>query len=214
MNTQEIIRRHIENDFREGKLVPGSPINEQALATRFKTSRTPVREALILLCAQDLVEIIPRTGIYVKKLNAQELIAMMEGLGELEGILARLAAERINDNIAKEIKAAIKLTDKFANSSDISQYQQANIRFHESIYQASGNPYIVEQTKTVRLKISGYRRHLFEKPGRLKKSHAEHKRVAEYILVGDSEKAAEAMRDHISAGGKAFADLILTNRLT
>ena len=213
MNTQQSIRKRIENEFREGKLVPGTALDERALATKFKTSRTPVREALLLLSAQGLIDIIPRTGIYVKKLTAYELIAMMEGLAELEGVLARLAAQRINTQCAKEIKDAIKQTEKFANAHDISNYQLANVQFHEAIYRASGNPYIVEQTKAVRLQISGYRRHLFEKPGRLKKSQIEHKAVAELILKGEADKAADAMREHISSGGKAFADLILTNKI-
>lgn len=213
MNIQQIVRKRIENEFREGKLIPGESLDERALANKFKTSRTPVREALLLLSAQGLVDIIPRTGIYVKKLKAQELIAMMEGLGELEGVLARLAAQRINDSYAKEIKAAIQQTEKYAKSQDITNYQVANVQFHEAIYKASGNPYIAEQTKAARLQISGYRRHLFEKPGRLKYSQIEHKKVAEYILNGEADKAAEAMRDHISSGGKAFADLILTNNL-
>ena len=55
--------------------MPGTAINEGALCVRFGASRTPVREALLLLAAKGLVEILPRSGIYVRQLEARELVA-------------------------------------------------------------------------------------------------------------------------------------------
>ena len=210
---QERIRVRVQHDIQTGKLSPGMPIDERALAVSFNASRTPVREALLLLSAHGLVEIVPRAGIYVRKLRASELVAMMEALGELEGVLARLAARRIGPSQRKELQSALDGTARCAKADDAAGYQEANAALHEVIYRASGNPFIVEQAQAVRLRISAYRGKLFEKPGRLDASQREHASVVAAILAGDADAAADAMRDHISVGGQAFADLVLANNL-
>lgn len=193
--------------------MPGMAIDEKAVAANFNTSRTPVREALLLLSVHGLVDIVPRTGIYVHKLSAGELVAMMEALGELEAVLARLAALRIGSAQRGELLLALGATADRAAAQDAAGYQQANAVLHEVIYRSSGNQFIVEQAKTVRRRISAYRGRLFERPERLTTSQAEHKKVVSFILSGQADGAAEAMREHISVGGSVFADLVLTNSL-
>lgn len=206
---QDRIRLALEEDLRSGQLQPGMAISEQALCARFTTSRTPVREALLLLAARGMVSIRPRAGIYVRHLDARELVAMMEGLAELEGVLARLAAHRINANQKERLANALEQTARCAEAGDSTGYERANVLLHDVIYEASGNAFIVEQAREVRLRIAPYRGKLFEQIKRLAGSHAEHEAVVQAILRGDSEAAAEAMRDHISAGGRVFADMIL-----
>lgn len=211
VNLQDQIRKQIEADIAAGVMQPGALIEEKRYAEAFNTSRTPIREALIVLSERGLVDIVPRTGIYVRKLQASELVAMMEALGELEGVLARLAARRIGSLQRAELLLALETTSNQEQAGDIYGYQVANASLHELIYQASGNPFIVEQARSVRLRIAAYRSRMFEKPGRLIASQREHEKIVHAILAGDANEAAEAMRDHISAGGRVFADLILEN---
>lgn len=211
VNLQDQIRKQIEADIAAGVMQPGALIEEKRYAEAFNTSRTPIREALIVLSERGLVDIVPRTGIYVRKLQASELVAMMEALGELEGVLARLAARRIGSLQRAELLLALETTSNQEQGGDIYGYQVANASLHELIYQASGNPFIVEQARSVRLRIAAYRGRMFEKPGRLTASQREHEKIVHAILAGDANEAAEAMRDHISAGGRVFADLILEN---
>lgn len=206
---QDRIRLALEQDLRSGSLLPGEAIDEQALCERFAASRTPVREALLLLSAKGLVSIRPRSGIYVSQMETRELIAMMEGVGELEGVVARLAATRINHEQKERLKEALGATRACADSADSVGYEKANARLHDLIYQSSGNAFLVEQTRDARLRVAPYRGKMFEKPERLLRSQAEHEAVVAAIIHGDSEAAAEAMRNHISAGGRAFADMVL-----
>lgn len=205
----ERIRLHVEGQINAAVLKPGQPIDERALAEQFGTSRTPVREALLVLQDRGLVDIVPRSGIQVHRPTAEELVAMMEALGELEGVLARLAALRADDVQRHELAQALATTADCADRKDSAAYESANAVLHAVIYRASANPFIVEQAQRVRLRIAAYRGRLFEKPGRLKASQQEHVQVVEAILAGDAVAAAEAMRDHISAGGRLFADLVL-----
>lgn len=204
------VRAALEEDLRAERLTPGMAINEGALAARFGASRTPVREALLVLVAKGLVEIRPRAGIYVRQLGTREIVAMMEGLAELEGVLARLAAGRINSALRAALQQALARTQTCAETGDATGYMAANTQLHELIYEASGNAFIVEQTRLVRQRIAPYRGPMFEKPGRLVRSQAEHAAVVGAICAGDAEAAAEAMRQHITAGGRALADIVLT----
>lgn len=206
---QDRIRLALEQDLRSGALQPGAPIDEQGLCERFGASRTPVREALLMLSAKGLVSILPRAGIYVQQLEPRELIAMMEGLAELEGVLARLAAQRIGEDAKRQLSEALARTEHFAQLADSVEYEKANALLHDLIYLSSGNSFIVQQTRDARLRVAPYRGKMFEKPERLLRSQAEHAAVVQAILAGDSLGAAEAMRNHISAGGRAFADMVL-----
>ena len=206
---QERIRQSLEDELRSGAMRPGDAIDEPALCERFGASRTPVREALLLLVAKGLVEIVPRSGIYVRRLDARELVAMMEGLAELEGVLARLAATRIHAQLRERLQVALAHTAACAQAQDAQGYVQANMQLHELIYEASGNDFIVEQTRLLRLRITPYRGRMFEKPGRLARSQQEHVAVVSAICAGQAEVAAEAMRQHICAGGSAFTDMVL-----
>lgn len=209
LSMQDRIRLALEQDLRSGALQPGAAIDEQALCERFQASRTPVREALLLLSAKGMVSILARVGIYVRQYDPRELVAMMEGLAELEGVLARLAARRINAEQRTQLQAALAQTAAHARAADSIGYEQANARLHDLIYQCSGNTFIVEQTQEARLRVAPYRGKMFEKPERLLQSQTEHETVVAAILAGHGEDAAEAMRNHISAGGRAFADMVL-----
>ena len=90
------------------ELLPGQMISETALAQQFGVSRTPVREALQQLAARDLVRIAPRQGVTVARLSISQVRAIMESVGELEALCAKLAARRVDDVLRKELDKAIE----------------------------------------------------------------------------------------------------------
>jgi DNA-binding GntR family transcriptional regulator len=207
---QDSIRQALEQDLRDGRLAPGMAIDEAALCSRFRVSRTPVREALLLLSARGLIDIAPRSGIFVRRLAPLEVVGMMEGLAELEAVLARLAAMRIADSQRSLLHAALERTGRSQRAQDPEAYALANAELHGLIYEAGGNAYVADLTRELRLRIAPYRRRLFDKPGRLQKSQAEHAAVVEAIVLGKPALAADLMRDHIWAGGQVLADALLS----
>ena len=100
------VTKKIEDDIVFGNLPPGTKLDEQELCDRYNVSRTPVREALKLLAADGLVEIRPRRGAIVPKIEPLVLCEMFEVMAELEGMCGRLAARRIQ---AQEKENLIKL---------------------------------------------------------------------------------------------------------
>jgi DNA-binding GntR family transcriptional regulator len=211
VNTPERIRGLIERDIADGVLPPGLPLDEKALAARFEVSRTPVREALLMLAARKLVAIVPRAGTFVYKPGPAELIALLEYLGELEGVAARLAAQRMSAAQRDELGTLHETASVLAQENDRPRYEEVNLALHQLIYAGSGNAVVRDEIDDARLRLANFRRNVFDQPGRLRVSCGEHDAIVRAIRAGDGEAAAHAMRDHIIGKGKAFADLVLAN---
>ena len=167
-----------------------------------------------MLAAQGLVHIAPRSGIYVRKATAGELIATLEALSELEAVLARLAARRATPEQHSELQTALDRCGECAEGNDRKGYEAANAVLHEAIYRSSGNAVLVEHTRSVRRTLAAYRQRGFDKPGRLASSQAEHVAIVLAICNGDDVAAAEAMRLHINVGADAMVSLVMASEGT
>lgn len=126
------------------ELKPGTVIVERELMNEFGVSRTPVREALIMLSQIGLVEMKPRIGTYVTQINIQSAKDAYEVKKDLEGLAAELAAKRAS---AQEIEELFKIIDRFAGYDIVEDYKlciQDDQRFHQLIRQASRNEMLIE----------------------------------------------------------------------
>lgn len=205
----ERIRLVLLQAIESGELLPGDAVDEKSLADRFGVSRTPVREALLTLAAQHLVRIVPRSGIHVHAPAAPELVSMLEALSELEAVVARLCALRMDPGQRDRMQRLAEATRKAAAAGDRHGYETENQRFHDALYEGCGNPVVVEQVRQLRLRLAAFRRKVRDQPGRLQSAAMEHDAVVTAIVDNDAERAAQAMREHIIAKGRAFADMLL-----
>ncbi len=211
LNTPERLRLALLDDIEQGVLRAGELIDEKALAAKYGVSRTPIREALLMLAAQKLVVVMPRAGSVVLKPSAAELIALLEYMGELEGVAARLAALRMTAEQRAALSALHASSEALARAGEQHRYQRVNLELHDSVYLGCGNNVVHEEIIAARRRLSNFRRHVFNQPGRLMASFSEHETLVRAIVCGDSELAASSMRDHIIGKGKAFSDLVLVN---
>ena len=202
INLSDKIRAALEAEITSGQLTAGSRIDEQALMDRFEVSRTPAREALLQLMSSGLVTSVPRQGAVVASLSLSEYIAMLEILMELEGLAARLSARRMPAVQRKLLEQADKACREAAANDDAEVYGKANRAFHEIIYDGSLNEVLARQLRGMRLRMRHPQRALFDRPGRIRNSLAEHQSVLQAILTGDEETAYRAMTGHISSGGE------------
>jgi DNA-binding GntR family transcriptional regulator len=209
-NATAAVRRQLEAEIHEGTLVPGDALDEARLAKRFEVSRTPVREALLQLSAQGLVRIVPRSGIYVARLSIPELLAMFELLAELESVCAKLAARRMSEAEVARLKDAHEQAARCLEALDANAYARANAEFHSVLYDGSHNPFLRRQIVSIRRRTQVYRQNLFSRTARIAVSHADHGKVVDAIVRGDAESAAHHMLEHISIGGKDFAEFVST----
>lgn len=208
VNRSTEIRELLQQAIVEGRRKPGQRLDEQTLANEFGVSRTPVREALSKLVTIGLVEMRPRQGAVVRRLSVKVILGMMEVLGALESLAAGLAARRMTLQEQEELQAAHAASAKFVDPPNADGYEKANDRLHGLIYSGSRNEYLKERILEARRIMRIFRPSLFESPGRIRLSFAEHAKVVEAICASDDEEAERMMRLHISTGGHTFADLI------
>lgn len=191
------IRMAIEGDIVAGKLAPGTKLDEDTLAARHGASRTPVREALRLLASKGLIEIRAHAGAFVTTLSVVGLAEMFEAMALLEAGCATLAARRHNANDRAVLAAAHKACAKAARSNDTEAFYVANARFHEGIYAASHNEYLVAQTLELGNRLEAYRREATFHPGLMAITLAEHEKIMKAILEMDEATAGLNMRTHL-----------------
>ena len=212
MKVSDQIRLRIEDAMSSGELLPGDAIDDVALAKSHKVSRTPVREALLQLQAQGLVQSTPRGGYTVAKMNLQQLLSLWELLAELEGVAVRLACERMS---AAEIRALSKLhtqSKKAVDKNDFDAWQEQNLKFHDLIYQGARNVYLRQEVMRLRFRTGVYRHHAFASLGDVRASYLQHEKIVQAIEARSASSASVFMADHMRPGrdSKSLNDFILS----
>jgi DNA-binding GntR family transcriptional regulator len=191
------IRRAIEKDILSGKLMPGAKLDEDAIAVRHSASRTPVREALRHLTSRKLVELRPNVGAFVAALSLVELTEMFETMAFLEAACAALAARRHTADDRRDLKAAHQKCAEAARRNNPDAFNEANAIFHESVYAASHNQYLIQETLNLRNRLEAYRRRATFHEGLISLTMGEHERILNAILTMNEPEAADAMRGHL-----------------
>lgn len=204
------LKEALEQDIVTGQLAPGTRLEEMGLATRFGVSRTPVREALNQLASIGLVEMRPRRGAVVAAFGLKEMMEMFEVMAELEGMCGQLAARRMSGEDREKLTQCHEQARSFAETEDHNGYYDANVCFHECIYQGSRNTYLADQTRTLRNRLAPYRRLQLLQRQRLSGSFAEHRQILDAICDGDEVRAKKLLSEHVTVQSGSFTDFIAT----
>lgn len=185
----------------------GRFLNEQELAAEIGVSRTPVREALLLLVSDGLVELIPQRGAYVPPVTGREISELMELRGVLESHAARLVIEHGSVPACK-MQATLDQQSKLHQQSKLPEDQSAEaaqefIRldtlFHQHLIDAAGNE-LISRTYSklhVRQIVVGVSA-LFRTGGRREQVCSEHQDILDALVSGDAVKAQEAIDHHLA----------------
>jgi len=178
------------------ELPPMSPIDEQALMEELQLGRTPIREALQRLAAENLVSIIPRRGMFVADIGLTDLQQVFELRMMLEGYCARLAAQRASDNQLAEMQRLIGELE-YVSESDRKQLMIIDEQFHELLYQAADNEFLADTLR--RLHALSFRIwHLvLDRLGGVRGAMEQHVEITKAITARDEERAEALLRKHI-----------------
>jgi DNA-binding GntR family transcriptional regulator len=178
---------------------PGSRLVESELAERFGVSRTPIREALQRLETQSLLTRDGRSLIVASLDHAQmaELYAVRQ---ELEGLAARLAAQHAASEEVSVLRDMVE-QDR-ALLGDPEALARANRRFHHQIHLASHNRFLVQQLDLVYRSMALMARTSLAAAGRGVDALAEHDAIVDAIAARDGDRAAAALKAHLSTAFK------------
>lgn len=194
-----------------GTILPGDAIDEKEVMQLCAVSRTPVREALIRLETDGLVQRHPRKGAMIFRPTVAEFLTILEVHANLESFAAGLAADRITDLIGAELKsnvAACETHVQMHGSTEPALYYQLNLQFHEIVVRAACNDVLMHMVKTNARKLMSYYRMRYRHPDAAAASAQEHAQIAEHILGHRSQDASDAMLEHFNYDRQTVMDLI------
>jgi DNA-binding GntR family transcriptional regulator len=199
MTLSDDVFNALVRDIVAGVVQPGARLDEPTMCKRFGVSRTPIREALRRLGGTGLVEIAPRKGVTVARIDVQQLNGMFEALAEFEGLCARLSAVRMSALEKKRLEVVNAIRVKRIADGD-KDFAAMNNEFHELIYQGAHNPSIASVTRNFRQRLTPFRVLQFV-PGRTEYSLHEHDQIQQAIANSDEQRAYGVMRDHVITAG-------------
>ncbi len=192
----------LREDILSLRIGQGTAIDEVALAERFGMSRTPIREALLMLAGEDLVTFLPGRSAIVAPHTMSNAHEYMDTLMLLSRATARLAAEARRPARIEDIRVQQKLYEDATGSSDVLKIAQADLAFHRAISFASGNEFL---GKFYRLSLDyGRRMHLLHyypifSPEDAALCVAAHAELADAIERGDEDGAERIAGEHVLA---------------
>ncbi|MEW2400968.1 GntR family transcriptional regulator [Streptomyces sp. NPDC046862] len=177
----------------------GTFLSEQELADRIGVSRTPVREALLQLAAEDLVELVPKRGARVSPLTGREIRELME----LRGIVERYAAQQLVSGGAAPVAGLRSLLDRqreLTGADQAREFIAVDHRFHSALVSAVGNALLDRhydglRSRQVRTGVVA----LFNQQGRQEAVLEEHEAILDALEAGDARAACAAIDHHLES---------------
>jgi len=179
------------------ELPPLSPIDEQALMEELRLGRTPIREALQRLASEDLILLAPRRGMFVADVSITDLQKVFELRMTLEGLCARLAAQRASVEQVQAMKQVVRDLDAVP-VGDYRGLMVIDERFHELLYEAAGNEFLADVL--LRLHALSFRiwHMVLERLGSVRGALEQHIAITEAIEARDAEHAENLVRQHVA----------------
>jgi DNA-binding GntR family transcriptional regulator len=210
-NQSEHAYRKLKERILDGDLQPGERLVEAHLAEELDLSRTPVREALGRLNAEELVARDENGSLIVRVPSPREVNEIYLIREVLDGLAARLAAERIS---APELIVAETTIERFREGSDnTAAVIGANIAFHDILYEATGNDRLMRLGQAVNDFVRLVSRQPMSTPARRGEIADEHEAVVNAVRERDGDRAEQLMREHVSRAREATLRGLAVGRL-
>jgi DNA-binding GntR family transcriptional regulator len=181
----------------EGAIAPGAKLNERELAEQLRVSRTPLREAIKMLAAEGLVELLPNRGAVATLLSPQDVADTFEVIAGLEEQSGGLAAERIGDGELAEIRALHYEMLAAYTRRDLSTYYRLNAQIHDRINAAARNPVLTRTYRQLNARLQALRFRSNFDERKWQRAVAEHDAMVERLAARDAAGMRTLMRQHL-----------------
>lgn len=201
---REIVFEHLRNSILSGDLKPGERLMELQLAEQLGVSRTPIREAIRKLELEGLVEMIPRKGAYVADLSVKDVLDVLEVRRFLEGLAARLAAERMVEDDINELHNILEKFDLALKKGDKEGLIELDNSFHDKIIQGSRNNKLIQIVQGLHEQVQRFRVIYFNEYTGHEDLMKYHKAILEAISNKDPEKAQTYAQTHVEKVEKSI----------
>jgi DNA-binding GntR family transcriptional regulator len=194
----------------DGTLAPGQRIRQEELARSLGVSRQPISHALRLLKQQKLVEEAGRRGLVVSGIDAERIRELYQVRSALDGLAARLGAERIARRMIdtpsrKAAERALAAGLELRSDAPVLAFIQADINFHTALYRLSGNGALEETVTAQWPHLKRSMGAVLSDPEQRPLVWAEHRQILTLVLAGDADGAEHAACHHTERAGAETA---------
>lgn len=211
-NLVEQVRDAILGEIASGQFAPGERIIQEQIARTLGVSRQPVQQALLLLRNLGVLRDAPGRGLVVAPLEADQVKHMYDMRAVIEGLACRLAADHNAERAAKLGPALIEAGRKAVASGSVAKMVAADLKFHDFIYNLSGNPLVgpaMASHWTHTQRVMGEVLIKDETPRDIWDQHAA---ILDAVARGDSAKAEALARSHITQAADFMVARLLGKR--
>ena len=181
----------------EGRIAPGAKLNERELSERLNVSRTPLREAIKMLAAEGLVELLPNRGAIAVSLSEADVLNTFEVMAGLEALSGELAAQRITDEELAEIQAMHFEMMAAYTRSDLSNYYRLNAQIHRAINAAAKNPVLTSTYNQVNARLQALRFRSNQDGAKWKRAVKEHELMIDALDARDGAALKQILQQHL-----------------
>lgn len=180
-----------------GELAPGERISERELCERFGVSRTPLREALKVLAAEGLIELLPNRGARVVRLTFKSVKDTYDLMAALEGLSGELACQHISTADIRSIRALHDAMLAHYEARDLTRYFEVNRQIHERILAASDNPVLQEMYSNLSQRVKRVRYSKQMTNTFWKRAVEDHEQMIDALEKRDGQKLGQVLREHL-----------------
>jgi DNA-binding GntR family transcriptional regulator len=204
----ELVVEELRARILDGRLRLGAALSENALAAELGLSKTPVREALLQLKSERLVEVLPQRGTYVFRLAADQVVLISELREILEIAAVAGAIERNNAELVKRMSALLDGMKAAYDAGDNIRYRTLDGQFHQTIIDLCGNPYIGDAYSQIGFRIQALRSRLSVEPALNRLSMKDHREMLKLIKAREVGALQALLRAHIHQTKQSYLDVL------
>jgi DNA-binding GntR family transcriptional regulator len=196
----------------DGDLKLGQALSETTLAAELGISKTPIREALVRLAAEGLVQILPQRGTFVFELSEVDAHALSDFRTMLEIEALRIAMRDHRPALVAALKAVFGRMKPSRSQAESLQYRALDDRFHRVIIEHSYNAYLAGAYETIAVLVHALRNRLVIDAPTHAQSLKDHKELVRLIEKGEVEKTVKLLREHIARSPADYAKRLTRSR--
>jgi DNA-binding GntR family transcriptional regulator len=197
----------------EGRIAPGGKLNERELSELLRVSRTPLREAIKLLAAEGLVDLLPNRGAVAVKLGEADILHAFEMLANLEGMSGELAAERMTEAELAELKALHDEMLACYSQRDLSGYYRLNAAIHTAINNAAKNPLLAKMYREINARVQSLRFRTNQDGAKWQHAMSEHEAMLEALSARDAAGLRAILVEHLLRKRDTVLELMRTGKV-
>ncbi len=205
---RDVVFNTLREAILKGELKPGERLMELQLAAKLGVSRTPIREAIRMLEQEGLAVTIPRKGAEVAKMTEKDMEDVLQIREALDELAAKIACEQITEEQLNDLINAMHEFEATTQTGNLKRIAEVDVKFHDIIYQSTGNPKLVNMLNNLREQMYRYRVEYLKDEKNYPILLKEHKEIVEGLTAKNKEKVSEVMHQHVKNQAVAVKAMI------